>query len=331
MKKKRLRIAAFAVTLALCMGSTACSSESSYSASQDNYYAESYDTNGESKDYAVSTDVSSNSEAEFEDKIVRTADVYMESDDAQKCYDTLLKFAKENGGSELNIKKSINTYGNYEHFIVEATLKISPDKLDAFIDLAEKTDKVTSSQISADDVTQEYYDIKLRLDSKKEALKNYYKLLDEAQSVQDSLEIQRYITDLTAEIESMEGMLKYYDSKVDLSTINLTIEQQRKLDTDIDGEFHWDSLSLSDVGKLIKKGFMGVLNFLWMAIVWIFIAVLTLSPILLIALGAFLIVRNYRIKHPKKDNPKTTGNNYYEQYYQAQNQNNSAENGEKKK
>lgn len=298
MTKMRWRIAAFAAAILLCMGSTACSAGKSDSYSNGRYTAENYEAaEYDSEAYSVTdTAKAADSSVEFDDKIIRTADVYMESDDAQNCYDTLVQFAKENGGSEISVRKSHDTYGGYDYFNIEATLKIAPDQLEEFITLAEKTDKVTSSQISADDVTQEYYDIKLRLDSKKASLKNYYKLLDEAENVQDSLEIQRYITDLTAEIESMEGILKYYDAKVDLSTINLNIEQRDKLTTEVDDDFHWDSLSLSDVGKLIKKGFLGVLNFLWMAILWLFITVAVISPILLIALAVFLIVRHHRKK-----------------------------------
>lgn len=306
MTKKRLCIAALAAAILLSL-STACSaskSDNSYSGAAQSYEAaEYYDDEAYSiADTAKSADTAADG-VEFEDKIIRTADVYMESDDAQKCYDTLLKFAKENGGGELSVRKSHDNYGSYDYFNIDATLQIAPDKLEDFIALAEKTDKVTSSEISADDVTQEYYDIKLRLDSKKAALKKYYKLLDEAETVQESLEVQRYITDLTAEIESMEGMLKYYDAKVDLSTINLSIRQREKLATVVDDEFHWDSLSFSDVGKLIKKGFLGVLNFLWMLIVWVFIAVIVLSPILLIALGVFLMVRHQKKKKQKKQEP----------------------------
>lgn len=313
MTKKKWRLAAFAAAILVCLGSTACSaskSESDYAGAARSYETtEAYYDDNEAystMDTAKSDDTSA---AEFDDKIIRTADVYMESEDAQRCYDTLLQFAKDNGGSEMNVKKSHDSYGNYEYFNIDATLKISPDKLEDFIALAEKTDKVTSSQISADDVTQEYYDIKLRLDSKKASLKNYYKLLDEAETVQDSLEIQRYITDLTAEIESMEGMLKYYDARVDLSTINLSIQQRDKLDTEIDDDFHWDSLSFRDVGRLMKKGFLGVLNFLWMLIVWVFIIVVALSPILLIALGVFLIVRACQKKKKKINQDSTVEQN----------------------
>ena len=243
--------------------------------------------------------------AEFEDKIIRTANIVMDSSDAQKCYDTLVDFAKQNGGREISVSKSTDTYGSYDYINIEAELKISPDKLDDFIALAEKTDKVTSSEISSDDVTREYYDVKLRLESKKEALKNYYKLLSEAKTIQESLEVQRYITDLTAEIESMEGTLKYYDSRVDLSTVYLNIRQRDKNAEEIE-DFHWDSLSFGDFCKLMKNGFLSVLNFLWSLLLWIIIAVVVLSPVLLIAGGVFFLIRRYRKKHPKAPKaPKT--------------------------
>ena len=238
--------------------------------------------------------------AEYEDKIIRTADITMESGDAQKCYDTLLAFVKKNGGKEISISKSSETYGSYDYIYYNAELKIAPDKLDAFLALAEKTDKVTSSEVSSNDVTQDYYDIKLRLNTKKEALKSYYKLLKEATTIEEALEVQRYITDLTAEIESMEGMLKYYDSKVDLSTVHLTIRQQDKVHVGAEDDFEWDSLSFKDFLTLIKNGFLSVVNFLWSLLLWLIIIVIAISPILLIVGIVIFIIRRYRKKHPRK-------------------------------
>lgn len=238
--------------------------------------------------------------AEYEDKIIRTASINIDSTDAEKCYSTLAAYAKQNGGREISVSKSSDTYDSYDYINIEAELKISPDKLDDFIALAEKTDKVTNSQISSNDVTQEYYDIKIRLETKKEALKNYYDLLKKAKTIEESLEVQRYIADLTAEIESMEGMLRYYDSKIDLSTIHLSIRQQVKIHVGAEDNFEWDSLSFSDFITLIKNGFLSVVNFLWSLLLWIIIVVIAVSPLLLIAGIIIFIVRRYRKKHPKK-------------------------------
>lgn len=312
MTKKMCKFAALAAAVMMCLSCASCSAasgaskesyDSSYAVSQNGYYedAEYYDEDYSAAETAKTGSAdSSAAAAEFEEKVIRTANIEMESDDAQKCYDTLLDFVKQNNGSELNVRKSHDSYGGYRYYNIESTLKIAPDKLEEFIELAEKTDKVTSTQISADDVTQEYYDIKLRLDAKKAALKKYYKLLDEAKTVEESLEVQRYITDLTAEIESMEGMLRYYDAKVDFSTIYLTIQQRDKLPAEIEDEFHWDSLSLSDVGTLMKNGFLGMLNFLWSLLLWILIAVVVLSPVALIAVGVFFLVRQCRKKQKER-------------------------------
>ena len=257
---------------------------------------------------------------EYDDKIIRTANVSIESKDAEKCYETLLAFAKENGGREISVSKSSNSYGNYDYININAELKIKPEKLNDFIALAEKTDKVTNSEISTNDVTQQYYDVKLRLETKKEALKSYYKLLKEASTIEEALEVQRYISDLTAEIESMEGMLKYYDSRVDLSTIHLSISQEVKLHVAANDDFQWDSLSFGDFITLIKNGFLSVVNFLWSLLLWLIIIVIAVSPILLIAGLVIFFIRRYRKKHPqkpkvRKQNQPVMAPNYMPPYY----------------
>lgn len=298
--KKIIRLTAIAAAILICINTASCSGKSSYSeaGTSNNYSADYQELSEES--YSTSAEGQADSESvEFEDKIIRTATVDIESDNAQKCYETLASFAKENGGGEMDFSKNSDSYENYNYITINATLKINPDKLEEFIALAEETDKVTSSSVSSNDVTEEYYDIQIRLESKKAAIENYYKLLEEAKTIQESLEIQSYITDLTAEIESMEGRLKYYDAKVDLSTIELTIRQRDKVSSVVEDEFQWDSLSLSDVGTLIKNGFLNVLNFLWSLLLWIIIIAAALSPIILIVAAVIIIVRKYRKMHPK--------------------------------
>ncbi len=303
--------AASAMILALM---TSCSS-SAASKSSDEYrmeYANDYSINEsvefdedtmDSRAGAKSTDNAKSGDKtadQYEDKIIRTANLTIESSDAQKCYDTLAAFAVKHGGREISVSKSSDTYDNYDYIHIEAELKILPEKLNDFIALAEKTDKVTSSEISTNDITREYYDVKLRLEAKKETLKSYYKLLKEASTIEEALEVQRYISDLTAEIESMEGLLKYYDSKVDLSTIHLSIRQEVKLHVGAKDDFQWDSLSLKDFITLIKNGFLSVLNFLWSLLLWLIIIIIAVSPLLLIAGIVFFCIRRWRKKHPKK-------------------------------
>ena len=333
--KKQYFIKLIAASMVIMALMTSCAASGGSKSSEDyiGNYTEDYTVarnddsfDEESAELAENTQAASdsksgdNTSADYEDKIIRTADLTIESTDAQKCYDTLAAFAKQNGGREISVSKSSDTYGNYDYININAELKISPDKLSDFLELAEKTDKVTSSEVSTNDVTQEYYDIKLRIKTKKEALNQYYKLLKEAKNIEETLEVQRYITDLIAEIESMEGMLRYYDAKVDLSTIHLSITQQDKLHVGAEDDFEWDSLSFSDFLTLVKNGFLSVVNFLWSLLLWLIIIIIAVSPILLIAGIVFFIIRSYRKKHPKKlkvnkQNKQNTAPNYMPVYY----------------
>ena len=338
--KHALKMLAASALIMAMMTSCAASGDSKSAADYDRDFSESYSVNCSADSFdeeayeltdelkaedSKSTDDKKNAgkktTEEYEDKIIRTANITIDASDAQKCYDTLAAFAKQNGGREISVSKSSDTYGNYDYININAELKIKPEKLEEFIALAEKTDKVTSSEVSTNDVTQEYYDITIRLETKKEALKSYYKLLKEATTIEESLEVQRYIADLTAEIESMEGMLRYYDSKVDLSSIHLTIRQEVKLHAAAKDDFEWDSLSFKDFITLIKNGFLSVVNFLWSLLLWLIIIVIAISPILLIAGIVIFILRRYRKKHPKKPKPAKQGKymnmapNYMPAYY----------------
>ena len=134
MTKIHLKSIALLITLALCLSAASCSasskSDGNYATSReangviyDDGYAmdeESYDLNGAaySDEYKSSSatvresGTGADNPAGQKDKIIRTANITMESDDAQTCYDTLLAFARQNGGSELSVRKSHDNYGN---------------------------------------------------------------------------------------------------------------------------------------------------------------------------------------------------------------------------
>lgn len=82
-------------------------------------------------------------------------------------------------------------------------------------------------RISADDVTEEFVDIESRLKTKKEVRDRYVDILkSKAKTVADVLKAEEQIRILQEEIEAKEGRLKFLQSRVSMSTINLEIYQQ---------------------------------------------------------------------------------------------------------
>lgn len=236
-------------------------------------------------------------------KIIQNASLDIETDDASAFYDNLAAYAEELGGWQSSCY--ISNYDEYS--VINAEIKVPPQKLSAFIKYAGDNGKIVNSSLSSEDITESYYDIETRLETKRKALQAYYDLLENASTVEEIVYIQRTIDSLTEDIEAYEGKLKVWDSLVDMATVTLYIRQDND-PVKIQKEISWDTLTLSDMGYLIKSGLVRIMNVIVSVLQWILIALIVASPFLIIALIVFLIVRKVRkkrgyVKPAKKDRP----------------------------
>ncbi len=116
-------------------------------------------------------------------------------------------------------------------------------------DLGKEAIFTNFKRISAEDVTEEFVDIESRLRTKKEVRDRYIDILkNKAKTVEDVLKAEEQIRILQEEIEAKEGRLKYLQSRVALSTINLEIYQK------VDYQETPDTYQKPYVAK-IKQGF----------------------------------------------------------------------------
>ena len=107
-------------------------------------------------------------------------------------------------------------------------IRVPADKLDALITDLERLDgEVQNKSIQSLDVTEEFMDLETRLINKKAYLEQYREILKTARTVEDILKVREQIRALEEEIESAEGRLKYLRNQVALSTLNLTLLQEK--------------------------------------------------------------------------------------------------------
>lgn len=239
----------------------------------------------------------SGSAQNIERKIIRNADIDIEAESADDCYNSILSYAVELGGYESSCNIDRREYEKIGYAYINATLKLPPEQLDAFVSRVGELGNVTSSSVTSNEITENYYDLKTRLESKQKALESYYGLLDKSETIDDILSIQHRIDEVTEEIESIKGKLRVYDSMVDESTVNLSITEKYEIAAE-EKDFTWDSLTFSSFLRLIRNGFLGVCNFLWSLLQWIVIILISASPILII-LAAALYIRKRLIKAGK--------------------------------
>lgn len=172
--------------------------------------------------------------------------------------------------------KSLDGYYDHEQFSksgseLRYSLKIRVparnfDRLLAIINGG--PDEIVSKNIRTEDVSGEYVDLSTRLQSKRAYLKRYEELLTKAKDMDELLQIENQVRLLIEEIESQEGRLNYLDDQVGYSTLDMklykTIQQPMNSDEPGFGENAVHALSNG-----------------WKGIVFFFLALLSIWPLLL--------------------------------------------------
>lgn len=102
------------------------------------------------------------------------------------------------------------------------TVRVPADKLrevlDYFRGLAVK---VTSENIRGTDVTDEYVDIESRLETLEKTKTKFEEIMNEAIEIQDILEVQRQLTYLQDQIDSLKGRQEYLEQTAKLAKITV--------------------------------------------------------------------------------------------------------------
>lgn len=112
------------------------------------------------------------------------------------------------------------------------------------------------------DVTEEYIDIQARLTVKKESAQKLLELLKHAKNVTEILEINKQLTEIQSDIESIEGRLKYLNDQISFSTINVSFYENIKYSERFFKDF-WSALK---AGWQIFLYAVTLLAYLWVII-----------------------------------------------------------------
>ncbi|HOU98094.1 MAG TPA: DUF4349 domain-containing protein [Bacteroidales bacterium] len=171
-------------------------------------------------------------------------------------------------------------YTEQKQYMLE--VRIPSQKFDDFVNsLNTVISSLDNKDIQVKDVTEEYVDVEARIKSKKDVMQRYSELLKHAKSVAEMLDIEREIGTLQADIESLEGRLKYLQNQTSLSTLTLTFYEHRTREFGF-----W-----SKIGKSLSGG--------WNGLLWFFIGVLYLWPLWIILFGGLWLLLRY-LKKKKK-------------------------------
>ncbi len=231
----------------------------------------------------VSLETEKKSEAApTERKIVRNADLQLESDEPESVQQKITSIAESKNGFVVESTQSSSDVRASRRDTVVMTVRVPAEKFaEAMTEIRAAANRVIVETVKSDDVTEEFIDTEARLKAKKALEAQFLEIMKRANTVNDALNVQSELSDVRAEIERIEGRLRFLENQTSLSTIKIRIQTPAAFSANSKGFFY-------RFGESVGTGVDAALSFV-LGLVTFVIAILPF--LIFIVLPIYLVIR----------------------------------------
>ena len=226
-------------------------------------------------------------------KLIRTAQMNLETTDFEKAVQGLTDLTEQMGGyfeSSSVGKRSNGRWADY-------TVRVPAAKYQAFLDQAGELCHETWRDTQQEDISERYYDTQGRLKTQQIKLERLQALLAKAENMEDIITIESAISETEQMIDDLSGTLRHYDGQVDYATVSISLSEVYKLSNveEVPDSF------MSRLGKAFTGGLAdfadGLENFaVALAYGWMWLLILVV-----VAVAVVRVLRKHRRKAKKAD------------------------------
>mgnify|MGYP001042930922 CR=1 FL=1 len=134
-------------------------------------------------------------------------------------------------GNLAKIRSLVESYGGYvagssrTHEYAEIIIRVPKEKFRASVEEIETYGKVLDERTSSEDVTEQYVDLKARLENLQRQERRLQEILEMAKTVDDVLTVERELERVRGEIESLQGQINYLERNVAMSVISVYLSK----------------------------------------------------------------------------------------------------------
>lgn len=177
---------------------------------------------GEAKSGASQAGVPEGQDAQdFDRRVIRSAELGIRAEDVRESAAEAQQVASQLGGNVLRSQIDEDVGSVSADLVLSVPSERLAEALDELRGLAEE---VTTDTIEGEDVTEEFVDLQARERNLLAAEQSLVELYDQSESVDDTLAIQRELTEIRGQIERVQGRLEYLEQRTDFSQITLSIQ-----------------------------------------------------------------------------------------------------------
>jgi len=172
----------------------------------------------------------------IDQKVIKTAYLDIQVDSVPEKITQIQLLAEQRQGFVQSSNVNEDKIGQKSGYI---TIKVPSDSFQSALSAIRSLAlKVNSETTSGQDVTQQYVDLETNLTHLKAVEQRYLELLNQAKTVDEILKVQELLNNTQAQIQSLEGQLKYLANQVNYSTISVTMSEQERVEVPAE-KFDW--------------------------------------------------------------------------------------------
>lgn len=161
-----------------------------------------------------------------ERKIVKNGRINLEVESVVDAMDEIAGIADELGGYVVSSDK----YETDEGLSANMNIRVPVDRFDqAFDRLRQLAIDVPYESTDSIDVTEEYVDLQARLRNLEATEDQYLALLERAESVEDTIQVWRELSNIREQIERIQGRMKYLERTSDMAFIQISLREPGEL------------------------------------------------------------------------------------------------------
>ena len=162
--------------------------------------------------------------AEVDQKIIKNGSLRLTVDSVSDSLGKVTDIAKKYQGFVQNSSASERGDGTHDGYIV---IRVPSEHFETAMADAKLIARVVNEEsTSGQDVTEQYSDLEAQLRNAQAQEEEYLVILKKAVSVEDILRVQQPLGQVRAQIESLQGRLKYLQNVTSLSNITITLNEE---------------------------------------------------------------------------------------------------------
>ena len=220
----------------------------------------------------------------IERKIIRNAELGLESNSPEETQKQVASIAESKGGFVVESQQSSSDRRSSTRDTVTMTVRVPAEKFtEALDEIRKAAGRVVIETVKGLDVTEEFIDIEARLKAKRALEEQFMEIMKRANSVEDALNVQRQLAEVRGEIEKIEGRKRFLENQASLSTIKLRIQTPAAISASGAGFF-------SKLADSINTGIEAAMDFVLGLITFV---IATIPFILFIGLPVYLLIRYF--------------------------------------